>query len=153
MPKALKKTLSLFISLIISMSMTFARPIDRKAVVSRHNPVVSAASYHTMDTLNALTVGNGMFACTVDITGMQTLPENYANGMPVTTMSTWGEAGLPATLPSVETSLTTSAPYAIPSATRLPSISLRENPSGSNCVFPTLPATTATMPATGTHTV
>ena len=59
--------------------------IDRQAVVTRNNPIVSKA-----DTLGALTVGNGHFAATVDVTGLQSFPQAYTNGIPLTTMSDWG---------------------------------------------------------------
>ena len=64
---------------------TIANPIDRKAVVNRHNPIVSAA-----DSLAALSVGNGRFATTVDFTGMQTFANEYKNGIPLCSMSEWG---------------------------------------------------------------
>ena len=64
---------------------TATHPIDRPSVVSRHNPVVTQA-----DSLSALTVGNGHFATTVDVTGMQSYPEAYRNGIPLTAMSDWG---------------------------------------------------------------
>jgi len=60
------------------------QPIDRKAVVSRHNPVNTEA-----DPLAALTVGNGHFATTVDITGLQSFPFEYGAGVPLTAMSDW----------------------------------------------------------------
>ncbi len=59
--------------------------IDRYALVSRHNPVI-----RRVDPLSPLSVGNGEFAFTCDITGLQTFPEEYANGMPLCTMSQWG---------------------------------------------------------------
>jgi len=59
--------------------------IDRYALVSRHNPVM-----RKLDPLSPLSVGNGEFAFTCDITGLQTFPEEYANGMPLCTMSQWG---------------------------------------------------------------
>ena len=61
------------------------QPIDRLAVVSRHNPVNTEA-----DPLAALTVGNGHFATTVDVTGMQSFPFDYEAGVPLTAMSDWG---------------------------------------------------------------
>ncbi|MCH5346812.1 MAG: hypothetical protein J1E63_06855 [Muribaculaceae bacterium] len=61
------------------------KPINRQAVVSRNNPVVNEA-----DTLASLTVGNGNFAVTVDVTGLQSYPAEYSNGVPLTTMSDWG---------------------------------------------------------------
>ncbi|HYO21349.1 MAG TPA: hypothetical protein VER36_03020 [Flavisolibacter sp.] len=59
--------------------------IDRKALVTRHNVMVTKA-----DTLSALTVGNGRFAFTVDVTGLQTFPKAYSRGMPLGTQSEWG---------------------------------------------------------------
>src|SRR5690606_31224385 len=59
--------------------------IDRKAVVSRHNVVNTA-----VDSLTSLTVGNGAFAFTVDITGLQTFPDRYAKGVSLGTQSEWG---------------------------------------------------------------
>ena len=44
--------------------------IDREAVVSRHNPHLQS-----VDTMSAFTVGNGHFAFTVDVTGLQTFPK------------------------------------------------------------------------------
>lgn len=60
-------------------------PIDRKATVSRNNPVINKA-----DELSSLTVGNGKFAATVDITGLQSYPGFFLKGVPLTTMSDWG---------------------------------------------------------------
>jgi len=59
--------------------------INRQAVVTRNNPVVNEAS-----PLASLTVGNGHFATTVDITGMQSFPFDYEAGVPLTAMSDWG---------------------------------------------------------------
>ena len=59
--------------------------IDRYALISRHNPVM-----RKLDPLSPLSVGNGEFAFTCDITGLQTFPEEYTNGMPLCTMSQWG---------------------------------------------------------------
>ncbi|MDF2962231.1 MAG: hypothetical protein K0S39_3966 [Paenibacillus sp.] len=57
--------------------------IDRYAMVSRHNPVLKHA-----ELLSPLTVGNGEFAYTVDITGLQTFPQQYQ--VPLGTQSQWG---------------------------------------------------------------
>ncbi|WP_234572382.1 hypothetical protein [Rhodohalobacter sp. 614A] len=46
--------------------------IDRKALVTRHNPVLTQPNK-----LSPLSVGNGEFAFTADITGLQTFPEFY----------------------------------------------------------------------------
>ncbi len=65
-------------------------PIDRQAVVSRNNPEITA-----IDSLSALTVGNGRIAFTVDATGLQSFPGFYKNGIPLTTMSEWGWHSFP----------------------------------------------------------
>ena len=62
-----------------------AAPIDRVALASRHNPVL-----RQLEPLSPLTVGNGEFAFTADITGLQTLAREYENAMPLCTMSQWG---------------------------------------------------------------
>ena len=62
-----------------------AQKINRKELVQRHN--VTLFKY---DTLSSLTVGNGKFAFTVDITGLQTFPKQYKNGVTLGTQSDWG---------------------------------------------------------------
>ena len=54
--------------------------IDRQALVGRHNPHVTA-----IDSLSALSVGNGTFMFTADITGLQSFTEQYAGGIPLNT--------------------------------------------------------------------
>jgi hypothetical protein len=43
-----------------------------------------------IDSFNFLSVGNGEFSFTVDITGLQTFPDWYSCGFPLGTMSDWG---------------------------------------------------------------
>ncbi len=60
-------------------------PIDRHALVTRHNPVLRRVDYEA-----PLSVGNGGFAFTVDITGLQTFPNRYyERGIPLETLSRW----------------------------------------------------------------
>lgn len=60
--------------------------IDRKKVVSRNNP-----SQDGVDRYSVFSVGNGNFAFTADVTGLQTLYQEYDEWkMPLCTMSTWG---------------------------------------------------------------
>ena len=66
-------------------ALTVHASINRQALVSRNNPVVTMA-----DTLASLSVGNGGFAFTTDVTGLQTFPEYYKNGVPLGTQSEWG---------------------------------------------------------------
>jgi hypothetical protein len=61
------------------------RSIDRESLVRRHNPINTR-----IDPLSALSLGNGSFAFTADITGLQTLEQEYENTMPLCTMSEWG---------------------------------------------------------------
>ena len=61
------------------------KTINRKALVTRNNPVITC-----VDTLASLSVGNGSFAFTTDVTGLQTFPEYYRNGVPLGTQSEWG---------------------------------------------------------------
>lgn len=60
-------------------------PIDRTALVRRHNPV-----NRKIEAFSALSVGNGEFAFTADITGLQTFPASYETGIPLCTQSQWG---------------------------------------------------------------
>src|SRR2546425_788046 len=59
--------------------------IDRKGLVARHSP-----SLYKLDPLSPLSLGNGEFAFTADITGLQTFPREYEKSMPLCTMSQWG---------------------------------------------------------------
>lgn len=89
--------------------------IDRRAMVERNNPhiiteKITAVADTTLpagsgkagrlrvvglDTLASLSVGNGAFAVTVDITGLQTFPELYSGGVPLGTQSAWGWHSFP----------------------------------------------------------
>lgn len=79
-----KKTL-FYVFLVSLCTIANAQKIDRKALVTRHNVHIAE-----LDTLGSLTVGNGTFAYTADVTGMQTFPEYYKDGMPLGTESYWG---------------------------------------------------------------
>ena len=65
--------------------------IDRKKLVAKHNPVLA-----DILTSSPLTVGNGNFAYTCDITGMQSLYAHYESVFPLCTMSSWGWHSTPA---------------------------------------------------------
>jgi hypothetical protein len=108
-----------------------AAAIDRQALVARHN--VRAAK---VDTAAPLTVGNGEFGFTADVTGLQTLNASYGNP-PLQTMSHWGWHKVPAQLAGVDPSMYTyervtvdghTADYAT-NCTKTPAYNyLRENP-------------------------
>ena len=78
-------TFCLAMTASIATNASTNNPIDRKALVTRNNPVVTTA-----DTLASLSVGNGGFAFTTDVTGLQTFPEYYSHGVPLGTQSEWG---------------------------------------------------------------
>jgi len=65
-------------------------PIDRHALVTRHNVVLTAADVHS-----PLSVGNGEFAFTADVTGLQTFEGDYNAGIPLSTMAQWGFHSMP----------------------------------------------------------
>lgn len=66
-------------------------PINRKALVSRHNVLLDKA-----DVFAPLTVGNGDFAYTADVTGMQSFGDYYhQHGIPLETLSTWAWHSFP----------------------------------------------------------
>jgi beta-xylosidase len=69
----------------VPLALSTATPIDREALVRRHNVTV-----RKVDPTSPLTVGNGQFAFTVDVTGLQTFGDYYyKNGIPLETMARW----------------------------------------------------------------
>ena len=87
-----KSFLTIVCLFLIAVNPLFliAQKIDRKAVVQRHNIVIT-----NIDSLASLSVGNGNFAFTVDATGLQSFPEVYARGVPLGTQSVWGWHSFP----------------------------------------------------------
>jgi hypothetical protein len=77
---------------LLSCVLVLAEPIDRQALVSRHDVHVNQ-----FDEFSPLSVGNGKFAFTADATGLQSFPEAYAGGIPLTTMAEWGWHSFPNT--------------------------------------------------------
>jgi protein-glucosylgalactosylhydroxylysine glucosidase len=71
--------------------------IDRLALVQRHNPRLKK-----VEPLAPLSVGNGEFAFTVDVTGLQTIAAEYEESVPLCTMSQWGWHSAPATFSNNE---------------------------------------------------
>jgi hypothetical protein len=82
----MKKGIYIALSIILSYACNSDQPglIDRFDLVNRHHVEISE-----VDSLNSLTVGNGEFAFTVDITGLQTFPEYHSGGIPLGTFSNW----------------------------------------------------------------
>lgn len=71
--------------IILASSCKKNEIIDRQALVERHSIVNTG-----YDSLASLTVGNGGFAFTVDLTGLQTFVREYSQGIPLGTQSDWG---------------------------------------------------------------
>ena len=67
-----------------------AAPIDRHALVTRHNPTITA-----VDKSAPFMVGNGNFAFTADITGLQTFQDQYSPLVPLMTQAQWGWHSFP----------------------------------------------------------
>ncbi|MBN2020828.1 MAG: hypothetical protein JW749_11465 [Sedimentisphaerales bacterium] len=59
--------------------------IDRHALVKRHNVILT-----DFNALTPLSVGNGRFTFTADLTGLQTFATHYEKGIPLSTMAEWG---------------------------------------------------------------
>ena len=66
--------------------------IDRHAVVKRNHPILAARTMAEVAdaSLTSFSVGNGHFAATVDVTGLQSYPFEYGAGVPLNAMSDWG---------------------------------------------------------------
>jgi len=59
--------------------------INRKRLVTKHNPKLTSFDPHS-----PLSVGNGEFVFTADVTGLQSFNKLYDNAMPLCTMANWG---------------------------------------------------------------
>ena len=91
--KLRKIIIGLLYLIILFNAITVAQtPINRKALVQRHTIV-----NRSFDSLASLSVGNGSFAFTADVTGLQSFPEAYARGVPLGTQSEWGWHSFPNT--------------------------------------------------------
>jgi hypothetical protein len=76
----------------LSLTLANAASIDRRALVSRHAPVNASEEIATsgLPVDSPLTVGNGGFAFTCDVTGLQTFDGIYQReGIPLETLSRW----------------------------------------------------------------
>ncbi len=87
----MKASISYFLLLSFCYNTSVAQEkINRQALVERHTVINTAA-----DSLSSLSVGNGAFAFTVDITGLQSFPGVYDKGVPLGTESEWGWHSFP----------------------------------------------------------
>lgn len=82
--------ISIVFLFVLTAACQVQQPIDRKDLVGRHKVMNTAC-----DTLGSLTLGNGGFAFTVDVTGLQSFPEEYSRGIPLGTQSDWGWHSFP----------------------------------------------------------
>ena len=88
---------TLLVPIIVTLSCqrqtanTSNDPIDRFALVTRHNVLLDAP-----DPMAPISVGNGDFAFTADVTGMQSLEHFYSHhGIPLETRTTWAWHSFP----------------------------------------------------------
>lgn len=83
---------NILIILVLMFTLSASAKIDRKALLERNNPHVNS-----VDTMASLSVGNGEFAFTCDVTGLQTFDRMYSHGVPLGTMAQWGWHSFPNT--------------------------------------------------------
>jgi hypothetical protein len=65
-------------------------PIDRRALVTRHNVILTRIDPHA-----PVMLGNGNLGFTADITGLQSFPQAYSSVAPLLTMAQWGWHSFP----------------------------------------------------------
>ncbi|TWT36984.1 hypothetical protein KOR34_19300 [Posidoniimonas corsicana] len=82
-PRALRRGVFLLLTLSLTPA-AFSQAIDRRALVGRH-----AINYSRYSPEAPASVGNGEFAYTFDITGMQTFPSAQPGHLPLATMAQW----------------------------------------------------------------
>lgn len=88
----MKEQIHSLVFLCCSVCLLAGGKIDRFKLVNRHN--VHIDKIHEF---SPLSVGNGRFAFTADVTGLQSFPESYKDGIPLTTMAEWGWHSFPNT--------------------------------------------------------
>jgi len=86
------KRIACVLLILTTLPVFGAEPIDRQALVTRHN-----VQMEKFQEFSPLSLGNGRFAFTADVTGLQTFPQAYAGGIPLTTMAEWGWHSFPNT--------------------------------------------------------
>ncbi len=83
-------SLLLFMVVTLAAGASVAAPIDRQALIARHNPTLTA-----VDPAAPLMVGNGSIAFTADITGLQTFQDQYSPLVPLLTQAQWAWHSFP----------------------------------------------------------
>jgi hypothetical protein len=76
--------------LLVAAAPAAAQPIDRLALVKRHDVTLTKIDPHA-----PLMLGNGSIGFTADITGLQTFPEQYSKIAPLLTMAQWAWHSFP----------------------------------------------------------
>jgi hypothetical protein len=80
----------LFAPLSNVIASSSSQRVDRRRVVRRHNPLNSK-----FDPFSSLSLGNGEFAFTADVTGLQTFAPECEKDFPLCTASHWGWHSFP----------------------------------------------------------
>ncbi len=78
------------LGLLLLATLAVAEPVDRRALVTRHSPTIT-----TLDPHAPFMVGNGNFAFTADITGLQTFQQAYSPLVPLMTQAQWAWHSFP----------------------------------------------------------
>lgn len=74
---------------VLMLAISANAVIDRAAVISRHDVVVSRANSGAINASDVLTVGNGAFAFSADASGLQTWNDTYGLYFDLNTLSDW----------------------------------------------------------------
>ncbi|MBN1845028.1 MAG: hypothetical protein JW810_05055 [Sedimentisphaerales bacterium] len=91
MIRSIVRVLSLLLFLGPAGASPAEKPaIDRRELLTRHNVQLCQA-----DVFSPLSIGNGRFCFTADITGLQTFETEYAAGIPTATMADWAWHTIP----------------------------------------------------------
>ena len=130
--------------------------INRNDLVTRHNPKLSAVDFSS-----PLSVGNGDFVYTADITGLQSLTAEYAATFPLCTMAHWSVHTLPADHPRYRKKETPQAKQDTgvrqggtpTTATTEPGISFVTYTSGTACPSHPTPASDSILPEPVSYTL
>ena len=80
----------LVLALSLRAGAQAAPPIDRQALVTRHNPSLSS-----IDPASPFMVGNGNIALTADITGLATFQDQYSPRAPLLLQAQWAWHSFP----------------------------------------------------------
>jgi len=79
------RILQFFLTMLLWAASAAFGAIDREGLIARHSPKLTQVDFDS-----PLTVGNGGFAFTVDVTGLQTFGARYyREGIPLETLSRW----------------------------------------------------------------